>query len=201
MKQLVPPSDIGGIESVERSVKLVDLLMQINSSEESELLDSTILSSEDPLTKRTARILQSYNRIKDIVPESSLNDLKMEIIRGLSLDAEIQASLDEKDDEYLGMEDKVKEFKSSFVYPADKEDRMSPNVKKQSMVVFKAVCAFLNSKVGGTLYLGVSDAGYVVGIDNDLAYLKANSDSYIRFIQDEAKRSSTRVSWTSWTLT
>ena len=60
------------------------------------------------------------------------------------------------------MEDKVKEFKSSFVYPADKEDRMSPNVKKQSMVVFKAVCAFLNSKVGGTLYLGVSDAGYVV---------------------------------------
>ena len=188
MKQLVPPSDIGGIESVERSVKLVDILMQINSSEESELLDSTILSSEDPLTKRTARILQSYNRIKDIVPESSLNDLKMEIIRGLSLDAEIQASLDEKDDEYLGMEDKVKEFKSSFVYPADKEDRMSPNVKKQSMVVFKAVCAFLNSKVGGTLYLGVSDAGYVVGIDNDLAYLKANSDSYIRFIQDEAKK-------------
>lgn len=188
MKRLVPSSDIGGIESVERSVRLVDILMQINSSEESELLDSTILSSEDPLTKRTARILQSYNRIKDIVPESSLNDLKMEIIRGLSLDAEIQASLDEKDDEYLGMEDKVKEFKSSFVYPADKEDRMSPNVKKQSMVVFKSVCAFLNSKVGGTLYLGVSDAGYVVGIDNDLAYLKANSDSYIRFIQDEAKK-------------
>ena len=83
MKRLVPPSDIGGIESVERSVRLVDILMQINSSEESELLDDTILSSEDPLTKRTARILQSYNRIKDIVPESSLNDLKMEIIRGL----------------------------------------------------------------------------------------------------------------------
>ena len=188
MKRLVPSSDIGGIESVERSVRLVDILMQINSSEESELLDDTILSSKDPLTKRTARILQSYNRIKDIVPESSLNDLKMEIIRGLSFDAEIQASLDEKDDEYLGMEDKVKEFKTSFVYPADKEDRMSPNVKKQSMVVFKAVCAFLNSKVGGTLYLGVSDAGYVVGIDNDLAYLKANSDSYVRFIQDEAKK-------------
>lgn len=188
MKRLVPSSDICEIKSVKRSVRLVDILMQINSSEESELLDSTIISSEDPLTKKTARILQAYNRIKDIVPESSLNDLKMEIIRGLSLDAEIQASLDEKDDEYLGMEDKVKEFKSSFVYPADKKDRMSPNVKKQSMVVFKAVCAFLNSKVGGTLYLGVSDAGYVVGIDSDLAYLKANSDSYIRFIQDEAKK-------------
>lgn len=166
MKRLVPSSDICKIESVKRSVRLVDILMQINSSEESELLDSTIISSEDPLTKKTARILQAYNRIKDIVPESSLNDLKMEIIRGLSLDAEIQASLDEKDDEYLGMEDKVKEFKSSFVYPADKKDRMSPNVKKQSMVVFKAVCAFLNSKVGGTLYLGVSDAGYVVGIED-----------------------------------
>lgn len=188
MKRLVPSSDICGIESVERSVRLVDILMQINSSEESELLDSAIISSEDPLTKKTARILQSYNRIKDIVPESSLNDLKMEIIRGLSLDAEIQASLDEKDDEYLGVEDKVKEFKSSFVYPADKEDRMSPNMKKQSMVVFKAVCAFLNSKVGGTLYLGVSDAGYVVGIDSDLTYLKANSDLYIRLIQDEAKK-------------
>lgn len=188
MKPLTPSDDIATLPSVDRSVKIVEVLMEIESEGDSQLLTETILTSEDDLVLRTARILQSYNRVKDIVPDSSLNDLRTEIIRGLSLDAEVLASLDDDDDEFLGMEDKVKEFKSSFVYPADKSQHMSPNLRMQSLAVFKAVCAFLNSKIGGTLYLGVSDSGYVVGIDNDLDYLKCNLDGYIRLIQDEAKR-------------
>lgn len=188
MKPLVPSSDIADMPSVIRSVKMVDVLKEIEADGDSELLTDTILSSDDELILRTAKILQSYNRVKDIVPDTSLNDLRTEIIRGLSLDADVQASLDDNDDEYLGMEDKVKEFKTSFVYPADKSQHMSPNLRMQSHGVFRAICAFLNSKVGGTLYLGVSDSGYVVGIDNDLDYLKCNLDGYIRLIQDESKK-------------
>ena len=65
---------------------------------------------------------------------------------------------------------------------------MQPNETAQELNVFRGICAFLNSTTGGTLYIGVNDQGYVVGIDNDMKYLHFNNiDSYIRHIQDRAK--------------
>jgi hypothetical protein len=53
----------------------------------------------------------------------------------------------------------------------------------------------LNTKVGGTLYLGVDDLGYIKGVDSDIAYMEKTAygsykgiDGYIRYITDEAKR-------------
>ena len=189
MKDLVPSSDIAQEKSVVRSVNIVRVLKEINTAgEDSPLLSEIILSDNDALVIKLARILQSYNRIKDIVPEKTLSDLKQEMIKELSLDNETQSSLDDDEDENLGMEDKTKEFKSSFIFPADKSQHMSANIKLQSRNVFKGVCAFLNSTIGGTLYLGVNDMGYVIGLDNDLDFVKGSLDSYIRLIQDEAKQ-------------
>ena len=189
MKDLVPSSDIAQEKSVVRSVNIVRVLKEINTSgDDSRLLSEIILSDNDALVIKLARILQSYNRIKDIVPEKTLSDLKQEMIKELSFDSETQSSLDEDEDENLGMEDKTKEFKSSFIFPADKSQHMSANIKLQSRNVFKGVCAFLNSTIGGTLYLGVNDMGYVIGLDNDLDFVKGSLDSYIRLIQDEAKQ-------------
>lgn len=189
IKDLVPSSDIAQEKSVVRSVNIVRVLKEINTTgEDSQLLSEMIQCENDSLVLKLARIIQSYNRIKDIVPEKTLSDLKMEMIKELSLDSETQSSLDEDEDENLGMEDKTKEFKSSFIYPADKSQHMSANMKLQSRNVFKGVCAFLNSMIGGTLYLGVNDMGYVIGLDNDLDFVKGSLDSYIRLIQDEAKQ-------------
>ena len=189
MKDLIPSSDIAQERSVVRCVSIVKVLKEINTSgEDSQLLSEMIQCEKDSLVLKLARILQSYNRIKDIVPEKTLSDLKQEMIKELSLDSETQSSLDEDEDENLGMEDKTKEFKSSFIYPADKSQHMSANMKLQSRNVFKGVCAFLNSMIGGTLYLGVNDMGYVIGLDNDLDFVKGSLDSYIRLIQDEAKQ-------------
>ena len=189
MKDLVPSSDIAQEKSVVRSVNIVRVLKEINTSgDDSRLLSEIILSDNDALVIKLARILQSYNRIKDIVPEKTLSDLKQEMIKELSLDSETQSSLDEDEEENLGMEDKTKEFKSSFIFPADKSQHMSANMKMQSRNVFKGICAFLNSMIGGTLYLGVDDRGYVIGLENDLDQIKGSLDSYIRLIQDEAKQ-------------
>lgn len=189
MKDLIPSSDIVQEKSVARCVSIVRVLKEINTvGEDSQLLSEMIQCENDSLVLKLARIIQSYNRIKDIVPEKTLSDLKMEMIKELSLDSETQSSLDEDEDENLGMEDKTKEFKSSFIFPADKSQHMSANMKLQSRNVFKGVCAFLNSMIGGTLYLGVNDMGYVIGLDNDLDFVKGSLDSYIRLIQDEAKQ-------------
>lgn len=63
-------------------------------------------------------------------------------------------------------EGKTVEFKQSIVF--------SPETNKpdasQPLQIAKEIAAFMNSD-GGTLYLGVSDNGRVVGIEDDLPYL------------------------------
>lgn len=64
---------------------------------------------------------------------------------------------------------------------------MQPNFFIQEKNIFKSLSGFLNTEEGGTLYLGVTDWGYVCGFDNDMKHLKCKQlDSFIRFIQDEA---------------
>ena len=66
---------------------------------------------------------------------------------------------------------------------------MQPDEFAQNMNVLRGVCAFLNSTTGGVLYLGVNDQGYVIGLENDMKFLKQTSiDSYLRYVQDTAKR-------------
>lgn len=189
MTEIIPSKDIADLPGVIRAVTIINILKEINRDGESDILNDTIRTSNDELVVRIARILQSYNRIRGIVNENMLQELKMEINKSLSIEGEVTTSLDDNDDEYLGIEDKVKEFKTSFVFPADKDQHMSANIKKQSHDVFRAVCAFLNSMVGGTVYLGVSDQGYVTGVQGDLTELKKTMDGYIRQIQDMATRS------------
>ena len=94
---------------------------------------------------------------------------------------------------YLGVESGSVEFKESVVFPPDNDGR--PNKEKQLRNVLRGVCAFLNSEIGGTLYLGVSDQGYVKGVQRDLDALKISSlDTYMRlYIQDPAKELSDEV--------
>lgn len=77
------------------------------------------------------------------------------------------------------------EYKTSFVFSNDPQN---PD-KDQKYVVFRAICAFLNTE-GGALYLGVSDDGKVVGLRNDIRKIQNpdvhNLDSYSRYIYDQA---------------
>ena len=59
----------------------------------------------------------------------------------------------------------------------------------------RGICAFLNTRVGGTLYLGVDDLGYIKGVDSDIAFMEKTAygsykgiDGYMRYITDEAKK-------------
>jgi predicted HTH transcriptional regulator len=79
------------------------------------------------------------------------------------------------------------EFKRTLEFVAD-ADLLAKNIpleqkpQKMRLVLhsaFKSVCAFLNSRDGGTLLLGVHDDGYPVGIDPDLQSVKnKNSDGF-----------------------
>jgi hypothetical protein len=125
--------------------------------------------------------------MQDTLSGSALNVIRREIIHTLSIETENDADLEADKGIYLGVESGTLEFKTSIVFPPD--NNMQPDEFAQSVNVMRGICAFLNSTTGGTLYLGVNDQGYVVGIDNDMQFLKTQTiDSYMRYVQDIAKK-------------
>ena len=74
----------------------------------------------------------------------------------------------------FGCEDSKKEFKSSIVYPAG--DTV-PDIDKQLGIICRTIAGFMNAN-GGTLYIGVSDSGYVCGIEGDYSHLNDGSEEF-----------------------
>lgn len=162
-------------------LSVLELLQEYGKKENSPVLAQTIEDYKDsiPMLSRLARLVQTANSMIGTLSDSSINVIKREIIKTLSLETEDDADLEADGSNYLGVESDTVEFKTSMVYPAN--NQMQPNQTAQTANVLRAVCAFLNSTNGGTLYLGVNDQGYVVGLDNDMKFLKCSSiDTYSR---------------------
>ena len=167
-------------------LSVVELLKEYGKKENSSVLAQTIEDFKDsiPMLSRLARLIQTANSMQGTLSDSAINVIKREIIKTLSLETENDADLEADSGDYLGVESGTVEFKTSMVYPANND--MQANQSKQTANVFRAVCAFLNSQTGGTLYLGVNDQGYVVGLENDMKYLHCSSlETYARVhVQD-----------------
>lgn len=170
--------------------EIVKILMEYGKDEDSEVLDSIIEDSDDELLERLAKLVQSANRIKNVVSDNLLVHIKKEIISNLSIDTEDKTDLEESKGVFYGNEDVTKEFKTSFFEAPDNSRH------PQNWTVFKEICAFLNSDLGGTIYLGVQDNGYSSGLDRDMINLRKfgnkayadNMDGYKRYILDDAKK-------------
>ena len=167
-------------------LSILALLKEYGKTDNSPVLAETIEDFKEsiPLLSRLARLIQTANSMQGTLSDASINVIKREIIKTLSLETENDADLEADSGIYLGVESGTVEFKTSIVFPPNND--MQPNQKVQTHNVFKAICAFLNSTNGGTLYLGVNDQGYVVGLDADMKQLRCSTvDQYARVhIQD-----------------
>ena len=187
--KLEPDEEYKQAKSTLIRLSIIELLKEYGRKDNSEKLARAISDFEEdlPQISRLARLIQTANSMQDTLSGSALNVIRREIIHTLSIETENDADLEADKGIYLGVESGTLEFKTSIVFPPD--NNMQPDDFAQSMNVMKGICAFLNSTTGGTLYLGVNDQGYVVGIDNDMQYLKMQTiDSYMRYIQDIAKK-------------
>jgi hypothetical protein len=187
--KLVPDDEYRNATSTLIRLSVIQLLKEYGKKDNSEILSSTILNFQDslPMLSRLARLIQTANSMQGILSDSSLNVIRREIIKTLSMETENDTDLEADGGIYLGVESGTQEFKTSMVYPAN--NQMQADEYTQNHNVLKGVCAFLNSTTGGTLYLGVSDQGTVTGVENDMKYLKLSTiDSYMRYVQDTAKK-------------
>lgn len=170
-------------------LSVIDLLKEYGRKDNSEKLAQAISDFEEglPQLARLARLIQTANSMQDTLSGSALNVIRREIIHTLSIETENDADLEADKGIYLGVESGTLEFKTSIVFPPN--SNMQPDEFRQNVNVMKGICAFLNSTTGGTLYLGVNDQGYVVGVKNDMDQLKTQSiDAYMRYVQDVAKK-------------
>jgi hypothetical protein len=184
--QLEPEKEYESAQQTLIRTKVVELLKEYGKKENSHVLAQAIDQFKDsiPMLSRLARLIQTANSMQGTLSNSTINVIKREIIKTLSLETENDTDLEADSGNYLGVESGTIEFKTSMVYPAN--NGMQPNQTKQTANVFRAVCAFLNSQTGGTVYLGVSDQGYVIGLENDLKFLHcASLETYARiYVQD-----------------
>lgn len=185
---LTPENEYANAYDTLVRLAIVQLLKEYGKRENSDVLARAIHDYEEqmPMIARLARLIQMANSMHGTLSEATINVIKREIIRTLSLETESDTDLEADSGTYLGMESGTVEFKTSIVYPSG--NNMQPNQTEQEVNVFRGVCAFLNSTTGGTLYLGVNDQGYITGVENDMKFLrKFSMDDYIRHIQDRAK--------------
>ena len=177
-------------QSVTRRKRVVEVLMAYGKDSKNDELSDIIDTDEDELIKKIAILVQSCNRIDHVISKSMQNVIKREVIKCLAIEAEGETDLEEENGTYLGIENDRQEFKTSFFHaPANAKEQ------NQKLTIMRGICAFLNTKVGGTLYLGVDDLGYIKGVDSDIAHMERTAygsykgiDGYIRYITDEAKR-------------
>ena len=176
--------------SVVRRKRVVEVLQAYGDDDQNEKLSVIIDEDDDELIQKIAILVLSCNRIDHVISKSMQNVIKREIIKCLAIEAEGDTNLEDENGTYLGIENDRQEFKTSFFHaPKDAKEQI------QKRTILRGVCAFLNTRVGGTLYLGVDDLGYIKGIEDDIKYMERYTngcykgmDGYVRYITDEAKK-------------
>jgi len=140
--------------------------------------DLFTLANTNPSLKNLASLVLAYNITMGNGLESSATNIHNKIIQLLNLKGyETGLKL------YgTGEETEETEYKTSFVFYA--EDN-SLNPEKQKDEILKVINSFLNTR-GGTLYIGVNNFGYGVGVEEDLktSLYYGDKDKYVRSIVD-----------------
>ena len=170
-------------ELFERNAMLRHDFMQLriigclDSEEHYEELYAWSSRNEDPQLQQLASLVLSHNFVKKSGLLSQAGDILDKIRALLKLH---KSSSNKKN---YGKEDFHTEFKTSIIYP---ENSMKVDVETQTVKIMQEICAFLNAE-GGHLYLGVSDIGYEMGLEEDLKnpLFKGSRDKYEVYVNNK----------------
>ena len=153
------------------------IISYLDSEEHYEELYKWSSCNEDPQLQQLAALVLSHNFVKKSGLLSQAGDILDKIRAILKLH---KSSSNKKN---YGKEDFHTEFKTSIVYP---ENSMRVDVQAQTLKIMQEICAFLNAD-GGHLYLGVSDIGYEMGLEEDLKnpLFKGKRDKYEVYVNNQ----------------
>ncbi len=139
------------------------------------------VTADGPYWDRTLSALHSLVTSYNLLDGLSAEDIRL----GIRKKIQMLLSLPETKIDYNRLpvvEDTEHEFKTTIIYPAG---GMQPDERTQGEIIARSIAGFLNTS-GGTLYIGVDNAGYVKGLEEDFKYLNHGSSEYdLREIEDK----------------
>lgn len=149
---------------LERLHTRLRIVANLDLNENSDWLWSVRQNPRNEFEQHLASLVLSYNMMP-IDMEAPRKEVLKQIATLLNVNSTTPTS------KYYGDESQTVEFKSSLIYSTHGGGR--PDVKDQMFEIVHIICGFMNAR-GGTLYIGVNDAGYENGLYDDMAYRRAH---------------------------
>lgn len=141
------------------------LLAVLDRPDRTDTLWDVIRTTSSDRVEKLGRLILAYNALDGFKLGRERLAIREEIYNVLNL---MPDTLPQQIED--GHESQTVEFKTSLIYPAG--NSMRRDVRRQTREILQIIDGFLNSS-GGTLYIGVSDEGYVRGVATDLEFFKA----------------------------
>lgn len=139
------------------------LLAALDHPERSPRVWELIQSAPTLQINRLACLILAYNSLDGFKLGRERSAIRDQIYHELHVTPDVEP-------EKIGSESQKVEFKTSLIYPAG--NSMRRDIIRQTREILQIIAGFLNT-AGGTLYIGVSDEGYVRGVAPDLEYFKS----------------------------
>lgn len=160
LESLMP--DIMGGGMMRPEIFKLKMLLALDRHEYDDMVWEMRGSVSGGTLERLASLVTSYNALDGFKLVDVRRKIREEICQLLHLASDIHPTQIAG-----GKENITTEFKTSMIYPAGAG--MRRDVKAQISEILTVIVGFMNSQ-GGRLYIGVSDEGYVRGLENDLAF-------------------------------
>ncbi len=143
----------------------LEMVSWLGKPERNSALFATVGNPANELEGSIARMVLSYNMMQSQDDNDTIAaSLKDRIMSKLNVNSETKRGT------YYGRESKYLEFKTSTVYVATAPgEEMREDPAAQQAHILTRIAGLLNAN-GGTLYLGVNDEGYAVGLRDDFRY-------------------------------
>lgn len=143
----------------------LEMVSWLGKPEKNANLFKTAGAPANELEGSIARLVLSFNMMQNQEDDDTIAaSLKDRIMGKLNVNSETRHST------YYGRESKYLEFKTSLVYVATAPgEEMREDPAAQQAHILTRIAGMLNAN-GGTLYLGVNDDGYAVGLRDDFRY-------------------------------
>jgi len=161
---------VSNYPDIKEKLTQLQVISHLDQEWNDEFLWETARIEEHTKSSDLARLVLAHNLLKGFNAFEQQRAINKKIFQTMDLDIQLPET------SFVAEEDQVTELKASMIYPADNKG-MRPDEKKQIRELLTVVCSMLNSK-GGTLYVGVNNVGYAIGLEEDFNYLSKTRGQY-----------------------
>lgn len=164
---------------IKNKLTQLKIINRIDKDWDDDFLWQTAREKTAPVTSRLARLVLSYNMLRDCNMYEERQVARRKVFQLM----DIHVSL--PDNKFVATEDQFTELKTSMVYSAERLSHMQPDIETQIRELMTVVCSMLNAR-GGTLYIGVNNSGYATGLHDDFVHLNHGVRDYdLRDVKDK----------------